>query len=616
MRMTIFKKTFIILLLSFIFVNVLNVYLDFINSRDRILETVGESIDKDKLMKLSANFSQNHYQLDSQGFHKELEQYINKESLKQIYILDSDFKIHKKVYNFHDDYNFLSFMHEYEQDGDNGTKSLIGILTYVYFDEYHIKNEDIIKVDSMIKDYEKRNEDIPIKYSLDKNQKVTYLEIGDIVLIDGKDTNYKETKLILYESEMLRYNSNLMDLGEVLGSISFEGIEKDLVNQLSKDHNRNIEIIEDIENGNPTLYGIENRFIASDNMYYYYLTPLLKEGVKHDSHEYYSIESIEGYILSYECKVKAIPEIMNSVILDKYLVYISSFVVIVIVCLIISYTLSRRIKQIDKETQKIASNNFNIRLKEKPNDELGTLSHSINDMSQQLKNTIDHLNEEIKRVKKLESVRQEFIANFTHEIKTPLSIINGYIELINETVNEDKKVGYLNAIEQETDKINQLVLAMLNLSRLESGKVELKKKDIDIDELITSILDHFISLLQKKNIQIHIQSDSSIIYADEEEMSVVIQNMMSNAVKHTPIDGNIYINVENQVLTIENEGKHLTNQQIETLWDTYVSNDRDGTGLGLAICKSILDLHGFQYDVVNSDKGVMFKMILNTKKTS
>lgn len=607
--MTIFKKTFILLLLSFIFVNVLNVYLDFMSSRDRVLETVGTTVDKDKLMKLSADYSQNHYQLDSQGFYKTLEQYINKESLKQLYILDPDFNIRQKIYNQSGDFNYLGFMHKYHLENN----SEVSILIYVEFDKYHIKNKDIMKADNIIKDYQQRNEDIPLKYSVDKNQKVLYLELDGIVLINSKNTNAKETSLLVYESEMLKYDIRPEDIVESPESVSYEEIENDLTKQLSKNKEKDIVTIQE-DDDHTTLYGIENRFIASDHMYYYYLVPLLKEGVQYKIDRYYSIDSIEGYILSYECKVDAIPEIMNSVILDKYLVYISSFVVIIIVCLIISYTFSRRIKLIDKEAQKIANNDFDVKLKEKPNDELGTLSHSINDMSQQLKSTIDHLNEEIERVKKLESVRQEFIANFTHEIKTPLSIINGYIELINETVNEDKKEEYLEAIEQETNKINQLVLAMLNLSRLESGKVELKKKDIDIDELITSVLDHLTSLLQKKNIQVHIQSDSSMINADEEEMSVVIENIMSNAVKHTPVGGHIYLNVDEQVLTIENEGKHLTNQQIETLWDTYVSNDRDGTGLGLAICKSILDLHGFQYNAKNSEKGVKF--IVKCKKTS
>lgn len=126
------------------------------------------------------------------------------------------------------------------------------------------------------------------------------------------------------------------------------------------------------------------------------------------------------------------------------------------------------------------------------------LSQSINQMSQQLKETIFHLNKEIDKVKKLESIKQEFITNFTHEIKTPLGIIDGYIELIETTDNENKKEQYLKTIEQEVSRINELVIAMLNLSRLESGKVELKIEEIDLDDVVISTIDAFISLIQKR----------------------------------------------------------------------------------------------------------------------
>ena len=96
-------------------------------------------------------------------------------------------------------------------------------------------------------------------------------------------------------------------------------------------------------------------------------------------------------------------------------------------------------------------------------------------------------------------MRKEFIANFTHEIKTPLSIINGYIELIEARKDDLKKQQYLSAIHQEIEHINQLIMAMLDLSRLESGKVELHKEDIDLEDLLVSIIETFAPIL-KKNI--------------------------------------------------------------------------------------------------------------------
>lgn len=85
-----------------------------------------------------------------------------------------------------------------------------------------------------------------------------------------------------------------------------------------------------------------------------------------------------------------------------------------------------------------------------------------------------------------------------------------------------------------------------------------------------------------------------------------VLKMMNNAIKHTPEGGNIEICYDSQYISIENEGKHLTTQQMKTIWETYVSHDREGTGLGLAICRTILELHHFDYGVKNTEKGVCF----------
>ena len=98
------------------------------------------------------------------------------------------------------------------------------------------------------------------------------------------------------------------------------------------------------------------------------------------------------------------------------------------------------------------------------------------------------------------------------------------------------------------------------------------------------------------------------IQGDYKELKIVFQNFMSNAMKHTLHNGYIYIDYQNGTLSFENEGEHLTEQQINKIWDTYISNDRQGTGLGLAICRAILDLHKFTYSVNNSDKGVQFRI--------
>lgn len=353
-----------------------------------------------------------------------------------------------------------------------------------------------------------------------------------------------------------------------------------------------------LEEKDGTLYSIHCKPLISKNA----------KPIENSEFGDYDVQDVDGYLVFYTYDLNAIGRITHQVIYSKMIIYIISFIVCIMISLLISYILTRRIKKMSQATLSIANNDFDIHLNEKAKDELGVLSHNINQMSQQLKTTIQQLNDEIEYVKKLEGMRKEFIANFTHEIKTPLSIINGYIELIEAGKDDDKKQQYLSAIHQEIEHINQLIMAMLDLSRLESGKVELHKEDIDLEDLLMSIVETFAPILKKKHIHVVMGDEFPHIQGDFKELKIVFQNFMSNAIKHTPQNGHIYIKYHQGILSFENEGKPLSHEQKETIWDTYVSSDRQGTGLGLAICRSILELHGFQYDVCNSEKGVEFQI--------
>lgn len=343
-----------------------------------------------------------------------------------------------------------------------------------------------------------------------------------------------------------------------------------------------------------------------------------KEGIyqyKKNGNDLYILQKIQlnnssHYTIGYINHVNVYFNYFNKSLIDQFINHIGLYILSIVFAFGVSYLLermiSRRIYIINQGIKAIDNNCFDIVLKENTYDEFGTLSHNINLMSHKMKETIEQLSAEIEHVKKLETVRKEFIANFTHEIKTPLGIINGYIELIEETNDSIKKEQYLQAIEEECHHINELVLGMLKLSRLESGKVELKKENIDMDDIVSSTIDSFTSLLAKKRIQIIMEGESTTLFVDPFEIQIVIQNFLSNAVKSTPQFGHIYIKYQNRKVYIENEGSHLSQSQMSSIWDTYVSGDREGTGLGLAICKTILDLHEFHYGVENTEKGVQF----------
>ena len=299
-------------------------------------------------------------------------------------------------------------------------------------------------------------------------------------------------------------------------------------------------------------------------------------------------------------------QLRNDLIKDNFPLLLGGFLFIVLFSYLISHMTTRRIKEIDRVAMEITNNNFEGVLDTKGSDELSSLSSHINIMSSNLKRNIDALNLEIDQVKKMEQLRKEFIAQFTHEIKTPLAIINGNIDLLENVDDEDKKAKYIEVINKEISVINDLVLQMLDLSKLEAKAVTLDKKEIDLRELTEDIVDDYEQLLMDKKLKIEIQGEDVLIVGDRKRIEMVIQNYLSNAIKHAFINSTIKIKIKENEFSIENKGKQIDEKRMDTIWESFVSDDQKGTGLGLAIVRNILELHEMSYGVHNLEDGVEF----------
>lgn len=299
-------------------------------------------------------------------------------------------------------------------------------------------------------------------------------------------------------------------------------------------------------------------------------------------------------------------QLKNDLFKDNFPLLLGGFLFIVLFSYLISYMTTRRIKEIDRVAMEITNNNFEGVLDTKGHDELSSLSSHINTMSSNLKRNIDALNLEIDQVKKMEQLRKEFIAQFTHEIKTPLAIINGNIDLLENVDDEDKKAKYIEVINKEIAVINDLVLQMLDLSKLEAKAITLDKKEIDLRELTEDIIDDYEQLLMDKKLKIEIQGEDVLIVGDRKRIEMVIQNYLSNAIKHAFINSTIKIKIKENEFSIENKGKQIDENRMDSIWESFVSDDQKGTGLGLAIVRNILELHEMSYGVYNLQGGVEF----------
>lgn len=344
-------------------------------------------------------------------------------------------------------------------------------------------------------------------------------------------------------------------------------------------------------------YGGMLRFHASYNGHYYYVG--LTRLTDWEDQDLYAV------LIGVEDQAHIDRLMAQQYFEDNWGLFLGALVIVVCISLLVSWTISRPIKQLDKVALKIKNNQFDEEINIHSHDEIGSLAKSIQSMSSQLKNTMEQLNQEIEHVKKLEGLRKDFVNQFTHEMKTPLGIINGYSELIEEATSQEEREKYLSIIHRETERLNQLIQSMLSLSRLEAGKVELHQEEFDLENSVTEIVDEYEVLLMKKHIQVDIKVLHPMIQGDRKLLETVIHNFLSNALKHTPEQGHIYITID-YGFSIINEGSHIDEEHLSDIWYTFVTHDHQGSGLGLAICQAILQLHHYDYGVQNVESGVEF----------
>lgn len=578
LKMTLFKKIFFIIFVGVFIIEACHVYLDYQNQLFQIIQTY---IFDDEIEKQTAFFKET-------------------ENMNQQEIIDFFDNEYKGLYGYHAIINIeksdiLSEKYSFQRFDKN-------ILSILYqednlYEDYSVdlsklSLQQFLQIDDTISTSYYKDVHQPVNVEIgghinvflnseinekEKTYDPTYLKINNEVIIDnGNKDNLKKAIVQGYESNHYLYES--YSPKETAKLINYHNILENIQKSI-KDR---------IEVGVKGV--VREKYWIKDNDLYIVAETYLKD---------------ELSLIKVRCQQDCVDQILESTILTKMNVYRLALLILLVMSFLIAYILTKRIKKIDNVTQEIADNHFDIQLKEKPNDELGNLSKNINQMSYQLKQTIEQLNNEIEHVKKLESLRKDFINQFTHEMKTPLGIINGYGELIEDTKDDKERSKYIEIIYRETQRINQLIQSMLSLSRLEAGKVELKREEFDLEDSVTEIIDEYEVLFMKKNIVVEVNTVNTMIYGDKKLIETVIHNFLSNALKHTNNNGYIRLTIDSG-LKIYNTGELIPEDQLENIWYTFVTHDQQGSGLGLAICQSILELHQYNYGVKNCQDGVEF----------
>ena len=232
------------------------------------------------------------------------------------------------------------------------------------------------------------------------------------------------------------------------------------------------------------------------------------------------------------------------------------------------------------------------------------------------KNEIARLNTAIGYAQKAEENRRQMTSHIAHELKTPLAVIHSYTEALQERIDEEKREQYLAVILSETERMDGMVLEMLDLSRLEAGRVKLSRDEFSLLEMTKDVFARLDMALQAKELRVSYQCYyDAMVTADESRIRQVVENFVTNAVKHTPAGGEIRVHIytdrEGTVFSMENDGENLPGEVLDKVWDSFWRQDESrtgpGTGLGLAIAKGIITLHGGICAVYNTKRGVEFR---------
>lgn len=306
-------------------------------------------------------------------------------------------------------------------------------------------------------------------------------------------------------------------------------------------------------------------------------------------------------------------------------IIILSFIIGSSMAFIFSKAMVAPILELKEITKKISKLDFSRKFEDVRKDEIGELGETINLMGETLKKNIDEINkanlklmEDIEKEKKIDKLRKEFVACVSHELKTPIAIIQGYAQGLSENVaTEEDKNFYCDVIIEESYKMDSLVRELLLISQIEAGYFKMQMEEVNLYENIKDFIDKYSS--KTKHIR-YVGSKDIKVICDEKYIDRVLENLISNAMKYSTDNEEIEIEVLEKEdkcrVIVKNRSDHLEEKDLETIWNPFVRLDsaigKDGHGLGLAIVAGILDNHKNSYGVyISENNWVNFWFELN-----
>ena len=298
-----------------------------------------------------------------------------------------------------------------------------------------------------------------------------------------------------------------------------------------------------------------------------------------------------------------------------------------------SRSIEKPLKNLTHITDEVARLNFSSKYDENRSDVIGELGHNINIMSDKLEQTITNLKsanvrleQDIENRNRIDEMRRDFVSNISHELKTPLSLIQGYAEGLADDVNDDpeSRSFYCEVIIDETLKLNKMVRKLLDLTEIEFGKSKVQMSRFDLVELAHEVVMSFDIISRQKNINVVFNETNPVyVWADRYMTEEVITNYLSNAFNYVSgsnvVDISFKTDDDKVRLSVFNTGSNIPEDMLDKIWDKFFKVDKartreyGGSGIGLSIVKAIMELHHGAYGAINHSAGIEFWFELSIK---
>ncbi len=301
-------------------------------------------------------------------------------------------------------------------------------------------------------------------------------------------------------------------------------------------------------------------------------------------------------------------------------------VALMIAFFIYAWLFTKPLIEMNDVTKRMAKMDFSKKCVMKSTNELGQLASSINSMSDSLAGAMGDLQKknrqlelDIEHEHKMEKSRKEFVSNVSHELKTPIAIIQGYAEGLKLGISDSPEDNeeYLDVIIEESKRMNDIVLDLLELSYYESGSYKLSENSFSVNEMVEEYVLAQKIRLSEKGISLDVSLPEGMTgFADESKIGMVLNNYFSNAVSHCDGEKKISVTAEeidgNYRISVFNTGKNISEENFEEMWNSFYRGDKshhrdEGRfGIGLSIVAAIQNMHFMKYGCENKEDGVEF----------